>query len=88
MQKLKSEVERAKRDLSSVIQTKITIEGLIDGIDFDESLTRARFEELCLDLFKQTLKPVQQVLDDSGMKKSEVDEVVLVGGSTRIPKVQ
>lgn len=88
MQKLKSEVERAKRDLSSVIQTKITIEGLIDGIDFDESLTRARFEELCLDLFKQTLKPVQQVLDDAGMKKSEVDEVVLVGGSTRIPKVQ
>lgn len=59
----------------------------MDGIDFDETITRARFEELCSDLFKKTLKPVQQVLDDSGLKKSEIDEVVLVGGSTRIPKV-
>jgi len=86
--KLKQEVEKAKRDLSSIHQVKITIEGLIDGIDFSETITRARFEELCSDLFKKTLQPVQQVLDDSGMKKSEVDEVVLVGGSTRIPKVQ
>merc|ERR1719213_795685 len=60
----------------------------MDGIDFSETLTRARFEELCADLFKKTLKPVQQVLDDSSLKKSEIDEVVLVGGSTRIPKVQ
>ena len=60
----------------------------MDGIDFSETITRARFEELCADLFKKTLQPVQQVLDDSGMKKSEIDEVVLVGGSTRIPKVQ
>merc|ERR1711935_12908 len=66
----------------------ITIEGLIDGIDFSEQITRARFEELCNDLFKKTLKPVDQVMKDSGMKKSEIDEVVLVGGSTRIPKVQ
>merc|ERR1712160_147064 len=88
LQKLKSEVEKAKRDLSSVIQFKIIIEGLIDGIDFEETITRARFEELCADLFKNTLQPVQQVLDDSQMKKSEIDEVVLVGGSTRIPKVQ
>jgi len=88
LQKLKSEVEKAKRDLSSVIQVKIIIEGLIDGIDFEETITRARFEELCADLFKNTLQPVQQVLDDSQMKKSEIDEVVLVGGSTRIPKVQ
>jgi len=88
LQKLKQEVEKAKRDLSSVHQVKITIEGLIDGIDFSETITRARFEELCADLFKKTLQPVQQVLDDSGMKKSEIDEVVLVGGSTRIPKVQ
>merc|ERR1711935_179189 len=66
----------------------ITIEGLIDGDDFSETLTRARFEELCADLFKKTIKPVQQVMDDAGMKKSEIDEVVLVGGSTRIPKVQ
>lgn len=86
--KLKQEVEKAKRDLSSIHQVKINIEGLIDGIDFSETITRARFEELCSDLFKKTLQPVQQVLDDSGMKKSEVDEVVLVGGSTRIPKVQ
>ena len=87
-QKLKSEVEKAKRDLSSVHQVKVSIEGLVDGIDFTETITRARFEELCADLFKKTLDPVQQVLDDAGMKKSEIDEVVLVGGSTRIPKVQ
>ena len=86
--KLKQEVEKAKRDLSSIHQVKISIEGLIDGIDFSETLTRARFEELCSDLFKKTLKPVEQVLEDAGMKKSEIDEVVLVGGSTRIPKVQ
>ena len=60
----------------------------MDGIDLSETITRARFEELCNDLFKKTLKPVQNVLDDAGMKKSEIDEVVLVGGSTRIPKVQ
>jgi heat shock protein 5 len=87
-QKLKSEVEKAKRDLSSVHQVKITIEGIADGIDFQETITRAKFEELCGALFKKTLQPVQQVLDDSGMKKSEIDEIVLVGGSTRIPKVQ
>lgn len=88
LSKLKSEVEKAKRDLSSMIQTKISIEGLIDGIDFEEVITRARFEELCSDLFKNTLKPVEQVLKDADMKKTEVDEIVLVGGSTRIPKIQ
>ena len=88
LQKLKQEVEKAKRDLSSVHQVKVTIEGIMDGIDFSETITRARFEELCADLFKKTLKPVEQVLDDAGMKKAEIDEVVLVGGSTRIPKVQ
>merc|ERR1712127_58266 len=87
-QKLKNEVEKAKRDLSSVHQVKVTIEGIMDGIDFSETITRARFEELCADLFKKTLVPVQQVLDDSSLKKSEIDEIVLVGGSTRIPKVQ
>lgn len=61
---------------------------MIDGIDFEETITRARFEELCADLFKKCLDPVQTVLDDAGMKKSEIDEIVLVGGSTRIPKVQ
>jgi heat shock protein 5 len=88
MQKLKSEVEKAKRDLSSLHSTSITIENLMDGIEFSETITRARFEELCNELFKKTLTPVQTVLDDAGMKKSEIDEVVLVGGSTRIPKVQ
>merc|ERR1712147_161869 len=87
-QKLKGEVEKVKRDLSSVHQVKITIEGIADGIDFQETVTRAKLEELCQDLFKKTLKPVQQVLEDAGMKKSEIDEIVLVGGSTRIPKVQ
>lgn len=60
----------------------------MDGIDFSETITRARFEELCADLFKKTLEPVQQVLDDSGISKDKIDEIVLVGGSTRIPKVQ
>jgi len=87
-QKLKHEVEKAKRDLSSVHQVKVTIEGIMEGIDFSETITRARFEELCNDLFKKTLKPVSQVLEDAGMKKTEIDEIVLVGGSTRIPKVQ
>jgi heat shock protein 5 len=86
--KLKSEVEKAKRDLSSVIQTKIEIENLVPGLDFKETLTRARFEELCSDLFKKTIKPVEAVLEQSGLSKKEIDEVVLVGGSTRIPKIQ
>lgn len=86
--KLKSEVEKAKRDLSSVIQTKIEIDNLVPGLDFKETLTRARFEELCNDLFKKTIKPVEDVLQQSGLSKKEIDEVVLVGGSTRIPKIQ
>merc|ERR1712195_384514 len=86
--KLKQEVEKAKRDLSSTHEVKLEIENFFDGTDFSETLTRAKFEELNNDLFKKTLGPVKQVLDDAGMKKSEVDEVVLVGGSTRIPKVQ
>jgi len=88
IQKMRREVERAKRQLSSAHQVRVEIEGLFDGVDFSETLTRARFEELCIDLFKKTLTPVQKVMDDSELKKSEIDEVVLVGGSTRIPKVQ
>merc|ERR1712164_184231 len=88
IQKLRREVERAKRSLSTQHQVRVEIEGLFEGKDFSETLTRARFEELCIDLFKKTLTPVQKVLDDSELKKSEIDEVVLVGGSTRIPKVQ
>jgi len=86
--KLKREVEKAKRALSTVHQVKVEIEGLLDGEDFSETLTRAKFEELNMDLFKKTLKPVEQVLSDAGLKKSDVHEIVLVGGSTRIPKIQ
>merc|ERR1719506_1361401 len=88
LQKLRKEVEKTKRALSSTHQARLEIEALYDGEDFSESLTRARFEELCGDLFKKTLGPVKNVMDDSGLKKTQVDEVVLVGGSTRIPKVQ
>ncbi|XP_062515770.1 endoplasmic reticulum chaperone BiP-like [Corticium candelabrum] len=88
VQKLRREVEKAKRALSNQHQARIEIESLYDGEDFSETLTRARFEELNMDLFRSTLKPVQKVLDDSGLQKSEIHEIVLVGGSTRIPKVQ
>ncbi|EDQ86902.1 uncharacterized protein MONBRDRAFT_27678 [Monosiga brevicollis MX1] len=88
MQKLRREVEKAKRALSSQHQTRIEIESFFEGEDFSETLTRARFEELNMDLFRGTLTPVQKVLEDADLKKNEVDEIVLVGGSTRIPKVQ
>jgi heat shock protein 5 len=88
LQKLRREVERTKRALSSQHQVRVEIESLFDGLDFSETLTRARFEELNLDLFKKTLGPVGKVLEDGDMKKNEIDEIVLVGGSTRIPKVQ
>ncbi|KAI0297012.1 heat shock protein 70 [Multifurca ochricompacta] len=86
--KLKREVEKAKRTLSSQQSTRLEIESFEDGNDFSETLTRAKFEELNLDLFRKTMRPVEQVLKDAGVKKEEIDEVVLVGGSTRIPKVQ
>ena len=86
--KLRREAEKAKRALSSQNQVRIEIESLYDGQDFSETLSRARFEELNSDLFRKTLKPVEKVLKDAKIKKSNVDEVVLVGGSTRIPKVQ
>jgi len=88
LQKLRREAEKAKRALSSIHQTRIEIESFFDGQDFSETLTRAKFEELNLDLFKKTLTPVENVLRDAKLSKSEIDEVVLVGGSTRIPKVQ
>merc|ERR1719453_2829175 len=88
MQKLRREVERVKRALSSQHQARVEIEGLTDGVDMSETLTRARFEELNMDLFKKTLVPVGKVLEDGDLQKSEVDEIVLVGGSTRIPKVR
>merc|ERR1712158_216681 len=88
VQKLRREVEKTKRALSSTHQGRVEIEALFDGVDFSETLTRARFEEINNDLFKNTLGPVKQVLEDSGLKKTQIDEIVLVGGSTRIPKVQ
>ena len=86
--KLKREAEKAKRALSTLHQSRIEIEGFFDGEDLSEPFTRARFEELNMDLFRKTMAPVQQVLKDSGVSKHEVDEIVLVGGSTRLPKVQ
>merc|ERR1719266_2447634 len=80
--------QRVKRALSSQQQARLEIEDLAEGFDFSETLTRARFEELNNDLFKKTLGPVGKVMDDADVAKSEVDEIVLVGGSTRIPKVQ
>jgi len=88
MAKLRREAERAKRSLSNQHQVRIEIEALHDGLDFSEPLTRARFEELNNDLFRKTMGPVKKAMDDAGMKKDDIDELVLVGGSTRIPKVQ
>jgi len=86
--KLKREVERAKRTLSSQMSVKVEIESFFEGKDLSETLTRAKFEELNMDLFRKTMKPVEQVIKDAGVKKEDIDDVVLVGGSTRIPKVQ
>ncbi|CAF1234871.1 unnamed protein product [Adineta steineri] len=88
VQKLRHEIERAKRILSSEHQTTIEIASFYDNEDFNEILTRAKFEELNEDLFRSTLKPTQKVLEDSDLKKNDIAEVVLVGGSTRIPRVQ
>jgi len=88
LRRLRTACERAKRTLSSQTNASIEIDSLFEGIDFQASITRARFEDLCGDYSRSTLKPVEQVLTDSKMSKSQISEVVLVGGSTRIPKVQ
>merc|ERR1711959_389166 len=88
LRRLRTACERAKRTLSSTTQTTVEIDSLVDGIDFYSGITRAKFEELCMDLFRGTLDPVEKVLKDAKISKSEVHDVVLVGGSTRIPKVQ
>ncbi|RCH78708.1 Hsp70 chaperone, partial [Rhizopus stolonifer] len=88
VRRLRTACERAKRTLSSATQTTIEIDSLFEGIDFYTSLTRARFEELCQDLFRKTMEPVEHVLRDAKIDKSSVHEIVLVGGSTRIPKIQ
>jgi len=88
LRRLRTACERAKRTLSSSAQTSIEIDSLFEGIDFYTSITRARFEELCQDLFRSTLTPVDRVLNDAKIDKSRVHEIVLVGGSTRIPRIQ
>ncbi len=86
--RLRTACERAKRTLSSAAQTTIEIDSLFEGVDFYTSITRARFEELCQDLFRNTMEPVEKVLRDAKIDKANVHEIVLVGGSTRIPRVQ
>jgi len=88
LRRLRTACERAKRTLSSTTTTNIEIDSLFEGIDFYTNLTRAKFESLCDDLFRGCLKPVEKVILDSKMDKTKIDEIVLVGGSTRIPKVQ
>ncbi|ROT43570.1 hsp70-like protein [Sodiomyces alkalinus F11] len=88
LRRLRTACERAKRTLSSSAQTSIEIDSLYEGIDFYTSITRARFEELCQDLFRSTIQPVDRVLTDAKIDKSQVHEIVLVGGSTRIPRIQ
>merc|ERR1711988_537335 len=88
LRRLRTACERAKRTLSASAQANIEIDSLFEGIDFYTSVTRARFEELCSDLFKGTLEPVEKAMRDAKMDKSSINDIVLVGGSTRIPKIQ
>merc|ERR1712232_207467 len=88
LRRLRTACERAKRTLSSSTQAHIEMDSLFDGIDYNATITRARFEDLCLDQFKRCMDPVEKVLRDAKSSKGAVDEIVLVGGSTRIPKVQ
>lgn len=88
VRRLRTACERAKRTLSASTQAHIEIDSLFDGIDYNATITRARFEDLCMDYFRKCMDPVDRVLKDARMAKGSVDEIVLVGGSTRIPKVQ
>merc|ERR1712170_26769 len=88
LRRLRTACERAKRTLSASAQANIEIDSLFEGIDFYTSITRARFEEFCSDLFKGTLEPVEKAMRDAKMDKSSINDIVLVGGSTRIPKIQ
>ncbi len=88
LRRLRSQCERAKRTLSSAHQTTIEIEALFEGIDFQTTLSRARFEDLCGSFFRDCIPPVEKVIRDSGLSKNDIDEIVLVGGSSRIPKLQ
>jgi heat shock protein 5 len=86
--KLRREAERAKRALSIQHHVRVEIESLFDGTDFSKPLTRAKFEELNNDLFRKTIGPVKKAMEDAGLEKGQIHEIVLVGGNTRIPKVQ
>lgn len=88
LRRLRTACERVKRQLSSSATSNVDVDSLYDGLDCNVVITRAKFEQLCMDIFKKTLDPVKQVLQDAKIDKSKVDEIVLVGGSTRIPKVQ
>lgn len=88
MRRLRSACERSKKSLSTSSSAKVELESLHQGIDFFSQITRARFESLCMNLFQDCLTPVTKVLQDASVSKSQVDEIVLVGGSTRIPKIQ
>lgn len=88
IRRLRTAAERAKRTLSSSTEASLEIDALFEGIDFYTKISRARFEELCSDLFRGTLEPVEKALNDAKMGKSDIHDVVLVGGSTRIPKIQ
>merc|ERR1719345_734715 len=88
LRRLRTQCERAKRTLSSSTQATIEIDSLFDGIDYSCTLSRARFEELCMDYFRSSMAPVEKALKDSGLDKKSIHDIVLVGGSTRIPKVQ
>lgn len=86
--RLRTQCENAKRILSTTMQTMIEVDSLSDGVDFSYSLTRARFENLCGDIFTKIMEPVNKVISDSGLNKTQIDEIILVGGSTRIPKIK
>lgn len=88
LRRLRTACERAKRTLSNATQTTVEIDSLFDGEDFNANITRARFEDLNAKAFSGTLQPVEQVLKDANIAKDKVDEIVLVGGSTRIPRIQ
>ena len=88
LRRLRTACEQAKRSLSCSTQASIEIDSLADGIDFYSKITRAKFEELCNDLFRSCLEPVEKALKDAKLDKNQIHEVVLVGGSTRIPRVQ
>lgn len=88
LRRLRTACENAKKTLSSATVATLEIDSLFEGVDFITSITRARFEELCGDLFRKTFEPVEKVIKDSGLSKGQINEIVLVGGSTRIPKIQ